>query len=119
MDQTLALNLTQIWDLPLNQMLTVRMIQKPKRKTKGKAKVVRKGKTFTASVSKTMRRPRQSKRPRLNVDDNDWRMWTMQNLKSSSAFKNKGNQGRRTVRYHDGDDDRSLENVLDFDDCTL
>lgn len=45
----------------------------------------------------------------------------MQNLKEFfdvQKIKTR-NQGRRTVRYHDGDDDRSLENVLDFDDCTL
>lgn len=92
-----------------------------KRKTKGKAKVVRKGKTFTANVSKTMRRPRQSKRPRLNVDDNDWE--DVDYAKSKRVLRRSKiktrNQGRRTVRYHDGDDDRSLENVLDFDDCTL
>ncbi|XP_039713626.1 bromodomain and WD repeat-containing protein 1 isoform X2 [Pteropus medius] len=92
-----------------------------KRKTKGKAKVVRKGKTFTANLSKTVRRQRQSKRPRLNVDDNDWE--DVDYAKSKRVLRRSKiktrNQGRRTVRYHDGDDDRSLENVLDFDDCTL
>lgn len=93
-----------------------------KRKTKGKAKVnVRKGKTFTANVCKTVRQQRQSKRPRLNVDDNDWE--DVDYAKSKRVLRRSKiktrNQGRRTVRYHDGDDDRSLENVLDSDDCTL
>lgn len=92
-----------------------------KRKAKGKAKVVRKGKTFTANMFKTVRRQRQSKRPRLNVDDNDWE--DLDYAKSKRVLRRSKiktrNQGRRTVRYHDGDDDRSLENVLDFDDCTL
>ncbi|XP_036098678.1 bromodomain and WD repeat-containing protein 1 isoform X1 [Molossus molossus] len=92
-----------------------------KRKTKGKAKVVRKGKTFTDNISKTVRRQRQSKRPRLNVDDNDWE--DVDYAKSKRVLRRSKiktrNQGRRTVRYHDGDDDRNLENVLDFDDCTL
>ncbi|XP_058152229.1 bromodomain and WD repeat-containing protein 1 isoform X2 [Dasypus novemcinctus] len=90
-----------------------------KRKKKGKAKVVRKGKTFTATVSKIVRRQRQSKRPRVNVDDNDWE--DLDYAKSKRVLRRSKiktrNQGRRTVRYHDGDDDRSLENVLD--DCTL
>uniref|UniRef100_A0A8I3WAD6 Bromodomain and WD repeat-containing protein 1 n=1 Tax=Callithrix jacchus TaxID=9483 RepID=A0A8I3WAD6_CALJA len=92
-----------------------------RRKTKGKAKVVRKGKTFTANISKTVRRQRQSKRPRLSVDDNDWE--DVDYAKSKRVLRRSKiktrNQGRRTVRYHDGDDDRSLENVLDFNDCTL
>ncbi|XP_036755176.2 bromodomain and WD repeat-containing protein 1 isoform X1 [Manis pentadactyla] len=92
-----------------------------KRKTRGKAKVVRKGKAFTANVSKTVRRQRQSKRPRLNVDDNDWE--DLDYAKSRRVLRRSKiktrNQGRRTVRYHDGDDDRSLENVLEFDGCTL
>lgn len=92
-----------------------------KRKTKGKAKVVRKGKTFIANVSKTVRPQRQSKRPRLNVDDNDWE--DLDYAKSKRVLRPSDiktrNQGRRTVRYHDGDDERSLENVLDFEDCTL
>ncbi|XP_039336359.1 bromodomain and WD repeat-containing protein 1 isoform X1 [Saimiri boliviensis] len=92
-----------------------------RRKTKGKAKVVRKGKTFTANTSKTVRRRRQSKRPRLSVDDNDWE--DVDYAKSKRVLRRSKiktrNQGRRTVRYHDGDDDRSLENVLDFNDCTL
>ncbi|XP_023375352.1 bromodomain and WD repeat-containing protein 1 [Otolemur garnettii] len=89
-----------------------------RRKTRGKAKVVRKGKTFTANISKTVRRQRQSKRPRLSVDDNDWE--DLDYAKSKRVLRRSKiktrNQGRRTVRYHDGDDDRSLENVLD---CTL
>lgn len=92
-----------------------------KRKTKGKAKVVRKGKTFTANICKTVRRQRQSKRPRFSADDNDWEDLDYAQSKRvprRSKIKTR-NQGRRTVRYHDGDDDRSLENVLDFDDCTL
>uniref|UniRef100_A0A2K6EMN2 Uncharacterized protein n=1 Tax=Propithecus coquereli TaxID=379532 RepID=A0A2K6EMN2_PROCO len=92
-----------------------------RRKTKGKAKVVRKGKTFTANISKTVRRQRQSKRSRLSVDDNDWE--DLDYAKSKRVLRRSKiktrNQGRRTVRYHDGDDDRSLENVLDFNDCTL
>ncbi|KAL2805429.1 bromodomain and WD repeat-containing protein 1 isoform B [Daubentonia madagascariensis] len=92
-----------------------------RRKTKGKAKVVRKGKTFTANISKTVRRQRQSKRPRLSVDDIDWE--DLDYAKSKRVLRRSKiktrNQGRRTVRYHDGDDDRSLENVLDFNDCTL
>ncbi|KAM6224854.1 bromodomain and WD repeat-containing protein 1 [Rhynchocyon petersi] len=90
-----------------------------KRKTKGKTRVVRKGKTFTATVSKTVRLQRQSKRPRLSVDDNDWE--DLDYAKSKRVLRRSKiktrNQGRRTVRYHDGDDDRTLENVLD--DCTL
>uniref|UniRef100_A0A2K5IL33 Bromodomain and WD repeat-containing protein 1 n=1 Tax=Colobus angolensis palliatus TaxID=336983 RepID=A0A2K5IL33_COLAP len=92
-----------------------------RRKMKGKAKVVRKGKTFTANISKTVRRQRQSKRPRLSVDDNDWE--DLDYAKSKRVLRRSKiktrNQGRRTVRYHDGDDDRSLENVLDFNGCTL
>uniref|UniRef100_A0A5F8AIM7 Bromodomain and WD repeat domain containing 1 n=1 Tax=Macaca mulatta TaxID=9544 RepID=A0A5F8AIM7_MACMU len=92
-----------------------------RRKMKGKAKVVRKGKTFPANISKTVRRQRQSKRPRLSVDDNDWE--DLDYAKSKRVLRRSKiktrNQGRRTVRYHDGDDDRSLENVLDFNGCTL
>ncbi|XP_036898863.1 bromodomain and WD repeat-containing protein 1 isoform X1 [Sturnira hondurensis] len=92
-----------------------------KRKMKGKAKVVRKGKTFTANISKTVRRQRQSKRPRLSGDDNDWE--DLDYAKSRRVLRRSKiktrNQGRRTVRYHDADDDRNLENVLDFGDCTL
>lgn len=92
-----------------------------KRKMRGKAKVVRKGKTFPANIPKTVRRQRQSKRPRLNVDDNEWE--DLDYAKSKRVLRRSKiktrNQGRRTVRYHDGDDDRSLENVLDFDDRTL
>ncbi|XP_011892659.1 PREDICTED: bromodomain and WD repeat-containing protein 1 isoform X2 [Cercocebus atys] len=92
-----------------------------RRKMKGKAKVVRKGKTFTANISKTVRRQRQSKRPRLSVDDNDWE--DLDYAKSKRVLRRSKiktrNQGRRTVRYHDGDDDKSLENVLDFNGCTL
>lgn len=93
-----------------------------KRKAKGKAKVnVRKGKPFTANAPKSVRQPRQSKRPRLNVEDNDWEDLDCAESKRvlrRSKIKTR-NQGRRTVRYHDGDDDRNLENVFDFDDCTL
>ncbi|XP_063080594.1 bromodomain and WD repeat-containing protein 1 isoform X2 [Cavia porcellus] len=92
-----------------------------RRKAKGKARVVRKGKTFTANLSKTVRHQRQSKRPRLSVDDNDWE--DLDYAKSKRVLRRSKirtrNQGRRTVRYHDGDDDRSLENVLEFNDCTL
>jgi len=42
-----------------------------KRKTRGKAKAVRKGKACAAAASRGARRQRQSKRPRLSVDDND------------------------------------------------
>ncbi|XP_032721206.1 bromodomain and WD repeat-containing protein 1 isoform X1 [Lontra canadensis] len=92
-----------------------------KRKTRGKAKAVRKGKACAAAASRGARRRRQSKRPRLSVDDNDWEDLDYAKSKRGlrrSKIKTR-NQGRRTVRYHDGDDDRSLENVLDFDDCTL
>ncbi|XP_058517601.1 bromodomain and WD repeat-containing protein 1 [Ochotona princeps] len=92
-----------------------------RRKAKGKAKVVRKGKTFTTSPCRAVRRPRQSKRPRLAVDDNDWEDLDCAESKRvlrRSKIKTR-NQGRRTVRYHDGDDDRSLENGLEFSDCTL
>nr|XP_054361072.1 bromodomain and WD repeat-containing protein 1 [Mirounga angustirostris] len=92
-----------------------------KRKTRGKAKAVRKGKACAAAASRGARRQRQSKRPRLSVDDNDWEDLDYAKSKRGlrrSKIKTR-NQGRRTVRYHDGDDDRSLENVLDFDDCTL
>jgi bromodomain and WD repeat domain-containing protein 1/3 len=92
-----------------------------RRRAKGKAKVVRKGKTCTTTVSKTVRRQRRRKRPRLSVDDNDWE--DLNYAKSRRALRRSKiktrNQGRRTVRYHDGDDDRSLENVLEFNDCTL
>ncbi|KAL6072512.1 hypothetical protein STEG23_030756, partial [Scotinomys teguina] len=43
-----------------------------KKKRKGKGKVVTKGKTCTSNLSKTARHHRQSKCPRLKVDDNDW-----------------------------------------------
>ncbi|XP_026357810.2 bromodomain and WD repeat-containing protein 1 isoform X1 [Ursus arctos] len=92
-----------------------------KRKTRGKAKAARKGKACAAAAARGSRRQRQSKRPRLSVDDNDWEDLDYAKSKRGlrrSKIKTR-NQGRRTVRYHDGDDDRSLENVLDFDDCTL
>nr|XP_045005740.1 bromodomain and WD repeat-containing protein 1 isoform X2 [Jaculus jaculus] len=92
-----------------------------RRKTKGKTKVVRKGKTITTNISKNVGRPRQSKRPRLNVDDNDWEELDYAKSKGvlrRSKIKTR-NQGRRTVRYHDGDDDRSIENGLEFNECTL
>ncbi|XP_034510091.1 bromodomain and WD repeat-containing protein 1 [Ailuropoda melanoleuca] len=92
-----------------------------KRKTRGKAKAARKGKACAAAAARGARRQRQSKRPRLSVDDNDWEDLDYAKSKRGlrrSKIKTR-NQGRRTVRYHDGDDDRSLENVLDFDDCTL
>ncbi|XP_069886798.1 bromodomain and WD repeat-containing protein 1 isoform X2 [Dipodomys merriami] len=91
-----------------------------RRKTKGKAKVVRKGKGFTSNTSKTVRRQRQSKRPRLSMDDDDWEELDCAKSKRvlrRSKIKTR-NQGRRTVRYHDGDDDRSLENVLELKECT-
>ncbi|XP_046956115.1 bromodomain and WD repeat-containing protein 1 [Lynx rufus] len=92
-----------------------------KRKTKGKAKAAGKGKACAAAASRSARRQRQSKRPRLSVDDNDWEDLDYAKSKRGlrrSKIKTR-NQGRRTVRYHDGDDDRSLENGIDFDDCTL
>ncbi|XP_044940428.1 bromodomain and WD repeat-containing protein 1 isoform X1 [Mustela putorius furo] len=92
-----------------------------KRKTRGKAKAARKGKACAAAAARGARRQRQSKRPRLSVDDNDWEDLDYAQSKRGlrrSKIKTR-NQGRRTVRYHDGDDDRSLENVLDLDDCTL
>lgn len=87
-----------------------------KRKMKGKAKAVRKGKMPAASVCGSGRPQRQSKRPRLAVDD-DWEELDSRVLRRSKIKTR--NQGRRTVRYHDGDDERSLENVAESDDGTL
>uniref|UniRef100_A0A6I8MZK2 Bromodomain and WD repeat domain containing 1 n=1 Tax=Ornithorhynchus anatinus TaxID=9258 RepID=A0A6I8MZK2_ORNAN len=95
-----------------------------KRKIRGKAKVVRKGKTFKANLSKPGRLPRQKKRPRLSLDDNDWEDLDYAKYKRAprrSKIRTR-NQGRRTVRYdNEGDDDRCLEvdNELDPGDCTL
>lgn len=92
-----------------------------KRKRKGKAKVVRKGKTFTSNLSKTARHQRQSKCARLNVEDNDWEdldYAKANRVVRRSKIKTR-NQGRRTVRYHDGEDDRSIENALELSDRTL
>lgn len=92
-----------------------------RRKRKGKTKVVRKGKTFTSNLSKSARYQRQSKCPRLNVDDNDWEDLDYAKAKRvvrRSKIRTR-NQGRRTVRYHDGEDDRSIENALELSDRTL
>lgn len=92
-----------------------------RKKRKGKTKVVRKGKTFTSNLSKSARHQRQSKCPRLNVDDNDWEDLDYANAKRvvrRSKIRTR-NQGRRTVRYHDGEDDRSIENALELSDRTL
>lgn len=91
-----------------------------KEKRKRKAKVVRKGKTPPSNPSKIARHERQSKSPRLNVDD-DWEDLDYAKAKRvvrRSKIKTR-NQGRRTVRYHDGEDDRSIENALELSDCTL
>lgn len=83
--------------------------------------MVRKGKTFTSNLSKSARHQRQSKCPRLNVDDNDWEDLDYANAKRvvrRSKIRTR-NQGRRTVRYHDGEDDRSIENALELSDRTL
>ncbi|CAH6792596.1 bromodomain and WD repeat-containing protein 1 isoform X1 [Phodopus roborovskii] len=87
-----------------------------RKKRKGKTKVVRKGKTFSSNLSKTARHQRQSKCPRLNVDDNDWEDLDYAKAKRvvrRSKIRTR-NQGRRTVRYHDGEDDRSMENALEL-----
>lgn len=92
-----------------------------KERRRGKAKVVRKGKTPPSNPSKPARHQRQSKCPRLNVDDNDWEDLDYAKAKRvvrRSKIKTR-NQGRRTVRYHDGEDDRSIENSLELSDCTL
>lgn len=92
-----------------------------KEKRKGKAKVVRKGKTPPSNAAKTARHQRQSKCPRLRVDDKDWEELDYAQAKRvvrRSKIKTR-NQGRRTVRYHDGEDDRSIENALELSDCTL
>ncbi|XP_055975288.1 bromodomain and WD repeat-containing protein 1 [Sorex fumeus] len=91
-----------------------------KRKTKGKARGVPKGRSPPAAAVRTGRPQRQSKRPRFSVDD-DWEdldSTKSQRVLRRSKIKTR-NQGRRTVRYHDGDDERSLENVVELDDCTL
>lgn len=92
-----------------------------KKRRKGKGKVVRKGKSFTSDLSKTARHQRQSKCPRLSVRDKDW-----EDLDCAKATRfvrrskiKTRNQGRRTVRYHDGEDDRSIENALELSDGTL
>ncbi|KAK7812259.1 hypothetical protein U0070_024413, partial [Myodes glareolus] len=92
-----------------------------KERRRGKAKVVRKGKTPPSNPSKPARHQRQSKCPKLNVDDNDWEDLDYAKAKRvvrRSKIKTR-NQGRRTVRYHDGEDDRSIENSLELSDCTL
>ncbi|XP_037380834.1 bromodomain and WD repeat-containing protein 1 isoform X2 [Talpa occidentalis] len=92
-----------------------------KRKTKGKAKAVSRGKPGPPNAPRSVRQQRQSKRPRLDADDDDWE--DSDCAKPRRALRRSRirtrNQGRRTVRYHDGDDDRGLENAIDFDDCTL
>ncbi|XP_055470794.1 bromodomain and WD repeat-containing protein 1 isoform X1 [Psammomys obesus] len=92
-----------------------------KKRRKGKGKVVRKGKSFTSDLSTTARHQRQSKCPRLSVCDKDW-----EDLDCAKATRfvrrskiKTRNQGRRTVRYHDGEDDRSIENALELSDGTL
>ncbi|XP_050018018.1 bromodomain and WD repeat-containing protein 1 isoform X1 [Alexandromys fortis] len=92
-----------------------------KEKRKGKVKVVRKGKTPPSNPAKTARHQRQSKCPRLSVDDKDWEELDCAQAKRvvrRSKIRTR-NQGRRTVRYHDGEDDRSIENALELSDCTL
>ncbi|XP_068930949.1 bromodomain and WD repeat-containing protein 1 isoform X2 [Petaurus breviceps papuanus] len=99
-------------------------IKTKKRKRNRKANVVRRGgNTFKGNVSKPMRFPRKSKRPRLRLDDNDWEDLDYTKTKKAprrSKIRTR-NQGRRTVRYNYGDDDRvlDLENVFDTGDCTL
>uniref|UniRef100_A0A4X2M7Y3 Bromodomain and WD repeat-containing protein 1 n=1 Tax=Vombatus ursinus TaxID=29139 RepID=A0A4X2M7Y3_VOMUR len=99
-------------------------IKTKKRKRNRKANVVRRGgNTFKGNVSKPMRLPRKSKRPRLRLDDNDWEDLDYAKTKKAprrSKIRTR-NQGRRTVRYNYGDDDRVLdvENVFDTGDCTL
>lgn len=92
-----------------------------KERRRGKAKVVRKGRAPPSNPAKPARHQRQSKCPRLNVDDNDWEDLDYAKAKRvvrRSKIKTR-NQGRRTVRYHDGEDDRSIENSLELSDCTL
>lgn len=92
-----------------------------KRRRKGKSRVLSTGKPTTCNPPKTARRQRQSKCPRLSVDDNDWEDLDYAKAKRvvrRSKIKTR-NQGRRTVRYHDGEDDRSIENALELTDRTL
>lgn len=91
---------------------------------KGKARGARRGQPWAANAAKKARpgRPqRRTKRPRLHVEDNDWE--DLDSAQSKQVLRRSKirtrNQGRRTVRYHDGDDERIFENVMDSDDCTL
>uniref|UniRef100_A0A5F8HK52 Bromodomain and WD repeat domain containing 1 n=1 Tax=Monodelphis domestica TaxID=13616 RepID=A0A5F8HK52_MONDO len=99
-------------------------VQTNKRKRNRKANVLRRGgNTFKGNLSKPMRLLRKSKRPRLRLDDNDWEdldYAKTQRAPRRSKIRTR-NQGRRTVRYNYGDDDRVLdvENVFDTGDCTL
>lgn len=92
-----------------------------KKKRKGKARVLSKGKPSSSNSPKTARHPRQSKGPRLNVDDNDWEDLDYAKAKGVVRLSKiqTRNQGRRTVRYHDGEDDRSIESALELTDRTL
>ncbi|XP_051006254.1 bromodomain and WD repeat-containing protein 1 [Acomys russatus] len=92
-----------------------------KKKRKGRAKVARKGKTLPSTPTNAARRQRQSKCPRLNVDDDDWEgldCAKTQRVVRRSKIKTR-NQGRRTVRYHDGEDDRSVERAVERSARTL
>ncbi|XP_074156614.1 bromodomain and WD repeat-containing protein 1 isoform X3 [Sminthopsis crassicaudata] len=99
-------------------------IKTKKRKRNRKANVTRRsGNAFKGNIAKPMRLPRKSKRPRLRLDDNDWEDLDYTKTKKAprrSKIRTR-NQGRRTVRYNYGDDDRILdvENVFDIGDCTL
>lgn len=93
-----------------------------RKKRKGKTRVLSQGKPpSTSNPPKPARHQRQSKCPRLNVDDNDWEDLDYAKAKRvvrRSKIKTR-NQGRRTVRYHDGEDDRSIESALELTDRTL
>ncbi|XP_074069963.1 bromodomain and WD repeat-containing protein 1 isoform X2 [Macrotis lagotis] len=98
-------------------------IKTKKTKRNRKSNVVRRSNTFKGNISKPVRLPRKSKQPRLRLDDNDWEDLDYAKTKNAprrSKIRTR-NQGRRTVRYNYGDDDRVLdvENVFDIDDCTL
>lgn len=90
------------------------------RGTRGRGKAARKGRAPAAPAPRPGRPQRQSKRPRLAADA-DWE--GLDSVRSQRVLRRSKirtrNQGRRTVRYHDGDDERGLGNAMESDDGTL
>ncbi|KAM5281188.1 bromodomain and WD repeat-containing protein 1 [Ctenodactylus gundi] len=84
-----------------------------RRRTTGAAPAARKGKAFAGGAPAAARRPRPGRRARLSVEDRDWedaaRAGAGRVLRRSKVRTR--NQGRRTVRYHDDDDDRGAESA--------